>query len=248
MSCGIYKIENLINGKVYIGQSKDILKRWRIHRCCRSERSHYPLYRAFAKYGLENFSFEILEECDSSLLNAKEEYWGTQFDCYVPNGYNQAKFGNSQSVPQKLSVKLVEEIKERLILREEITRQELAEEYGVTIDTIRDINVGRTWFDSSLTYPLNPSKYSAMHNHLVEKDFKKCIDCGIQISSGSTGRCSQCQGISTRIIERPSAEQLEKELRESNFTQVGKKYEVSDNAIRKWCKTYGMSTSSKDYK
>lgn len=63
---GIYKITNNINGKVYIGQSIDINKRWKEHKY----RSQIPnkeydkyLYRAFRKYGLENFTFEILEEC-----------------------------------------------------------------------------------------------------------------------------------------------------------------------------------------
>ena len=53
---------------------------------------------------------------------------------------------------------------------------------------------------------------------------------------------------SNRVVQRPSKEYLEKELRESNFVAVGKKYGVTDNTIRKWCKNYGMSTSAKDYK
>ena len=56
---GIYKIENLINHKVYIGQSKDINKRWSRHR---TNEHNIHLRRAFEKYGIENFSFEILIE------------------------------------------------------------------------------------------------------------------------------------------------------------------------------------------
>lgn len=57
--CGIYKIENLINHKVYIGQSIDIERRLRGHKN-KEHNSH--LKRAFEKYGIENFSFEILKE------------------------------------------------------------------------------------------------------------------------------------------------------------------------------------------
>lgn len=54
--------------------------------------------------------------------------------------------------------------------------------------------------------------------------------------------------IKQRHVERPSAEQLVEDLKTSNFTKVGEKYGVSDNAIRKWCLFYGLSNKSKDYK
>ena len=56
---GIYKIENLINHKVYIGQSIDIERRFRNH--INYEVNPY-LKRAFEKYGIKNFSFEIIKE------------------------------------------------------------------------------------------------------------------------------------------------------------------------------------------
>ena len=60
---GIYKIENLINHKVYIGQSKNIYKRWQQHKNhAKHEKYKYVLYQAIRKYGIENFSFEILIE------------------------------------------------------------------------------------------------------------------------------------------------------------------------------------------
>jgi len=61
--------------------------------------------------------------------------------------------------------------------------------------------------------------------------------------------CSiECSNKLQRRVKRPSAEQLKQELIKTNFVQVGKKYGVSDTAIRKWCKSYGMSTKAKDYK
>ena len=55
--CGIYKITNKINGKCYIGQSNDIIKRWKTEYKWYHINSH--LQSAFNKYGLENFDFEI---------------------------------------------------------------------------------------------------------------------------------------------------------------------------------------------
>lgn len=49
-----------------------------------------------------------------------------------------------------------------------------------------------------------------------------------------------------RRVERPSKEELSRLLQESNFTAIGKTYGVSDNAIRRWCKSYGLPYRKKD--
>jgi len=72
---GIYKITNLTNDKFYIGQSIDVVKRIRDHKSPRSLLRDFPIYRAFKKYGLKNFKFEILEECPIEKLNDKEIYY-----------------------------------------------------------------------------------------------------------------------------------------------------------------------------
>lgn len=63
---GIYKIENLINHKVYIGQSVNIYKRWLVHKSNsinkNSTQYNKHLYSAMRKYGIKNFSFEIIKE------------------------------------------------------------------------------------------------------------------------------------------------------------------------------------------
>lgn len=51
-----------------------------------------------------------------------------------------------------------------------------------------------------------------------------------------------------RRVERPSKEVLSRLLQESNFTAIGRTYGVSDNAIRKWCKTYKLPHRKKDIK
>ena len=87
---GIYKIEKLINGKVYIGQSVDIKGRWNEHKLVNSRASKdalksqkYPLYLAFEKYGLDNFSFEVIEECSIEELNEKEQFYIKKYNSYI---------------------------------------------------------------------------------------------------------------------------------------------------------------------
>lgn len=90
MSMGIYKITNKINGKVYIGQSVNIQKRWIKHKSnLRLNKSNTILYYAFKKYGIENFLFEIIEECTQQDLNEREIYWIKYYDSTNrDNGYN----------------------------------------------------------------------------------------------------------------------------------------------------------------
>ena len=75
---GIYKITNLENGMCYVGQAANIADRWKQHikRGIGAEPlTRNKLYPAMLSIGVENFSFEIIEECDRSKLNELEDYW-----------------------------------------------------------------------------------------------------------------------------------------------------------------------------
>jgi prophage antirepressor-like protein len=75
---------------------------------------------------------------------------------------------------------------------------------------------------------------------ISDDDCNKCIDCNVQIMQDST-RCNKCSGklrFMNSSKDRPSYEQLKEDLKISNYTKVGKKYNVSDNTIRKWIKKY----------
>lgn len=83
---GIYKITNP-NGKVYIGQSVDIERRFHIHKS-RYNTDEVPLlYRSFRKYGVERHIFEVLEECDEGKLNKKERYYQERYNS-IKEGLN----------------------------------------------------------------------------------------------------------------------------------------------------------------
>lgn len=92
--CGIYKITNTINLKAYIGQSVDIENRWKQHK--NINRGCTLLVRAFKKYGIENFSFEIVEICSPEELNEKEKYYISHYRTYADygRGYNLTTGGD----------------------------------------------------------------------------------------------------------------------------------------------------------
>lgn len=94
--CGIYKIANNINGKVYIGQSINIKERWKSHiRSLDKEMSSCTaLQRAWKKYGgKENFSFEILALCPEEMLDEFEVKYINLYNARV-HGYNIEPGGN----------------------------------------------------------------------------------------------------------------------------------------------------------
>lgn len=77
--CGIYKITDQLTKESYVGQSKDVSKRWSDHikgGCGAIEVSNAnQLYAAMRRDGIENFSFELLEACEPQDLDAKEKYF-----------------------------------------------------------------------------------------------------------------------------------------------------------------------------
>ena len=63
----------------------------------------------------------------------------------------------------------------------------------------------------------------------------KCKKCGKNITRWSNGLCKECSHIAQRTCDRPSRKELKDLIRTTPFTQIAKKYCVSDNTIRKWC-------------
>lgn len=105
---GIYRIENLINNKNYIGKSIQIEVRWKKHKNLAyntlSCYYNYPLYKAIRKYGINNFKFSIIEECNEDELDIKECYWIKYYQSFGPQGYNQnaGGGGNAKALPNEV--------------------------------------------------------------------------------------------------------------------------------------------------
>lgn len=125
---GIYKITNMVNGKVYIGQSVNIEKRWQTHATKynnpKNKEYNKVLYCAMRKHGFENFEFEILMECEEELLDLMEIYYIEKYNSYIhaenSNGYNIDKGGyttkglrHTKKTKKKLSIIAKERFKNK---------------------------------------------------------------------------------------------------------------------------------------
>ena len=86
---GIYKITKKENGKSYIGQSNDIERRIKEHQY----KTDLAIELAIRKYGIDAFSYEVLEQCSLEELDAKEIYWIQYYNTFKGFGYNCNKGG-----------------------------------------------------------------------------------------------------------------------------------------------------------
>lgn len=175
---GIYKITNLVNNKVYIGQSINIEKRIKEHfwkaTCEKDISFNSILHQAIRKYGKENFIWEILEECSVEDIDRLEQEYIKQYNCISPNGYNILVGGQQiRAIPKTCKI------------------------------------CGKLVKDRQSTY---------------------CIECGYKVQ---------------RRCERPDRTELKKLIRDNSFVSIGKMFNVSDNAIRKWCISYNLPKSKK---
>lgn len=150
---GIYKIENTINHLVYIGQSVDIQNRFNEHKLIpfRTWRDtyNYPLYQDMKKYGIDKFTFTVLEECPKENLNEKEQYYIQKYDSYN-NGYNQTPGGDSVACGDLSNHHILTEedvIDIRTRYNNKETRWSVYQLYKdkVKLDTFSHIWNGKTW-------------------------------------------------------------------------------------------------------
>lgn len=84
---GIYKITSP-SGKVYIGQSVDVKRRFNTYKIIDRSKGQVRLYRSFLKHGIENHVFEIIEECLEFELNDKERYYQDLYSVLSNKGLN----------------------------------------------------------------------------------------------------------------------------------------------------------------
>ena len=90
-------------------------------------------------------------------------------------------------------------------------------------------------------------KYLVLEEEWKVKNYSYCVDCGEKISSNAK-RCADCHAKSVRKVGRPTREALKQMIRNESFTSIARKYEVTDNAIRKWCSSKNLPTRKKDIK
>ena len=83
---GIYLITNIVNNKVYVGQAQNLYVRTRQHVLYEKN----PLLKkAFKKYGIDKFTIDVLEQCETDKLDEREQYWMDYYEVIDKNkGYN----------------------------------------------------------------------------------------------------------------------------------------------------------------
>ncbi|MFA6018562.1 MAG: NUMOD3 domain-containing DNA-binding protein [Patescibacteria group bacterium] len=96
----LYKITNVLNMKVYVGQTYDFAQRKAGHVYASKDVSNErPLYRSMRKHGTENFLFEVIEECTDDQVDDREKFWIAHYDSRNPEkGYNLDPGGRGCSV------------------------------------------------------------------------------------------------------------------------------------------------------
>ena len=113
-NCGIYMIKNLVNNKVYVGQSKELDKRFKRHINELKNNNHHSIHlqRAWNKYGEDSFDFIILEYCVEDELDEKEIYWIDHYNaCDYDSGYNNKEGGSHGKYSEESKRKMSESSK-----------------------------------------------------------------------------------------------------------------------------------------
>lgn len=173
--CGIYKITNTIDGKVYIGQSIHIHQRWRQHKLAASNPNcgeyHLPLYEAFRKIGTKCFKFEILEQCAKDMLDEREQYYIN----YYKAANNKYGYNNSSTSHQTLSEAIVNQIVDALQNRA-LGIGEIAYICGVTISSVTRINQGTRRISGDYQYPLRNPITKAVLSSMGQVECRPSID------------------------------------------------------------------------
>ena len=236
---GIYKIQNKINGKIYIGQSIHIERRFQEH-CFPSSNS--LISRAIHKYGKENFDFTVIEECKIEELDKKEQFWIKKYNSLIPYGYNINE--DTSTTHTNYYYKEKGEILSIIndLQYSNLSMRQIADKHNINISNVSRINRGSTHKQEGLIYPLRKINEYNLKNY--------CIDCGKEISKGHL-RCNSCEGVNRRIKLEDmliTREDLKDLIRHIPFTNIAKRYGVTDNAIRKWCDKYNLPRTKKEIK
>lgn len=170
---GIYKITNKINGKIYIGQSQNCERRFKEHCYPNRFKNGYPIDVAIHKYGKENFSFEIIEECKKEELNLKETYWIQYYQSNTSKGYNCNIGGEQFSIGENNGNSKVteEDVKQiRLAYSQHQSKKDTYKlvQDRITFSSFESIWEGRTWIHvMPEVYTLDNKKFYATGENCI---------------------------------------------------------------------------------
>lgn len=149
MTVGIYKITNKENGKIYIGQSINCERRIKEHCYPGRYKGGLVIDVAIHKYGVDNFDYEIIEECDKEKLDEREKYWIAYYNSKA-EGYNLTSGGQQSSIGEDngRAILTEDDIRNiRLAYAEHKKQKDVYENYKekITFNNFQVIWQGKTW-------------------------------------------------------------------------------------------------------
>lgn len=184
---GIYKITSP-SGKIYIGQSVNILSR--INKYKNAKCITQPIIlKSILKYGWENHLFEIVCECDQSELNEKERYYQEVFDCIGKNGLN-CILTNTRTKTGKARQETIDKLTGRKLsesTREKMRNKKLSEQHKLKIS---QSNIGRVVSEETKRKISEANKGKKRTQEYIEKMKQRIIsdETRNKLSLASKGR------------------------------------------------------------
>lgn len=217
-----------------------------------------------AKYGLgvafllsDNFPFDIIVIANDKLFKVQirgssstsKDKSTINFNLTKNNFYSGNKkeytlnevdvFALYDFIRNKLHLVKYDGSRKSISIRYELARGKNNKPFCLAKDTEISKEIVKTLFD------FDPPDFRLYHSTFKPKQYtKKCIVCENNFSNGrkTIKYCSHaCAKLAMRKVKRPTKEQLEVDISTESIVSVGKKYGVSDNAIRKWIKFYEIS-------
>lgn len=262
---GIYLIKNKKNGKVYVGQSKNIKNRIQKHKyesyrdTAKSQKNHLPLYRSMRKHGLDSFSFKVLKNCKTEDLDKYEDYYIEKYKAADRRyGYNIKQSSERQYSQEQNNRQLA--IKKHLHERH-LTRKEIAKLMGVSESTVMYINDGSNWYSDDIRYPIRPiglieevDDTDPVNRVVFRRKLKNyCQQCGDKVGL-RTKTCKNCIDIKSEIRrttykgKKIDPEVLLQKVLTSSLSEVAEAYKVPRQRVKDWLVYYGYTSSIRELK
>ena len=250
---GIYKIQNKVTDKVYIGKSVNIEKRWIQHRCHLNNNVHANDYlqKAWNKYGENGFNFSVLCECEESVLDEKEIYYINLYKATDRSyGYNLREGGDGGAMSQETIEKLrgvgstlseddVRHIKMCMYLL--MDRKEIAEMYNVSPKVLTAISQGKNW---GYVLPELNDKIHNLKQSLIDERNQMIIDYydnELKITD-----IVKLTGLSTSIVEKAVYKYRDIKSKDSQMEKYNKMFELHNQGVNNYqiSKIVGVSAST----
>lgn len=227
---GIYLVENLAKDNIpYVGQAKDIYKRFNSHHisdyknpnnCCYNTK----FYKALREYGIENFKVTVLELCDEELLDEKEIAYIKQYDSFH-HGYNSTEGGQFWSP----NIHSPETEEKRRITREKNQSLKSENHPRAKLSNEEVVKIRQRYIDGESVESIHKDYIELYKNKDV---FKRIVLGRSYISAGNIPDKSQIRYTNAKLTDAQVRE-IRERYKEGgiSYDKLGKEYGLSGSSI-----------------